>query len=49
VVVQGNEKLRNGMAVSLRGKGGRRGGRPGAGKPGSGKPAAGGKKKGSQG
>ena len=54
VVVQGNEKLRNGMAVSLRGQGRRPGGKPGAGKPGRGKPgrgkpAAGGEKKGRQG
>ncbi len=53
VVVQGNEKLRGGMAVSLRGQGrrpgGKRGGKPGSGKPGAGKPAVGGEKKGRQG
>ena len=50
VVVQGNEKLRNGMAVSLGRKRRRPGGKRGRGsKPGAGKPAAGGKKKSRQG
>lgn len=55
VVVQGNEKLRNGMAVRLKGKGRRpggkrgRGGKPGAAGPAGAKPAAGGAKKGRQG